>query len=278
MLYLLQKSRWCLYVGLQVSFILLNYCCIPDCLSEMSVSRSSRACQVMSHLMSVCFKVSKSVELYWLSVALFHCILCIIWIGVHMQARVASLKFLVCCTLPRQDWDWMISGSCTVTCAFLQMTRALDSSSLYVFLQWPRLCKAGRAFSWWHQPAPSTQNHNLWLHPSTVTVGSLQSVWYTLWALNLIQKLPGKIVGWWLISYLSFNMEFEIHWSCQLWKKPEFCGEVSEEFIGGNCGLRWNIRLLHLPFYKCILRDLYLWITNITLGETKGRDLHCIAI
>lgn len=179
----------------------------------------------------------------------------------------------------------MISGFCIFIRAFLQMSVTLDSSSLYTFFQSPQLCRADSEQS---LGDISQLLQHLWTHP--IDCHSWFSTVSQFDVLNLIQNSPGKIVGRFscfldmkTLNFLSFhiclvlwNLKSTGHASDFGGRGAEFGSEVSEKFISGNCRLNWNFKLLNMPVAKCRLR--HLWITNIVLGETKGRDLHCIAV
>lgn len=99
-------------------------CFIPCCLREISGFSSSGASQVVSHLMALCSKASRGVDLHWPSVTLYNgdCS--------QVQARVACLKFVSCSTLARQaqgDTEWShVSASLFVPCVKTWLFRSSD--------------------------------------------------------------------------------------------------------------------------------------------------------
>lgn len=91
-------------------------------LREISVFSSSGASQVVSHLMSLCSKASRGMELHWPTLYNGDCS--------QVQARVACLKFVLCSTLARQaqgDTEWsQVSASLFVPCVKTWLFRSSD--------------------------------------------------------------------------------------------------------------------------------------------------------
>lgn len=224
MLYLSQKSRWCLYVGLRGSFTLWNYCFVPGCRREMSGFSCCGASQVVSQLMSVCSKASRDVELHWPFVTVF------VECGLFPSAGKSCLPkvyFVQCFGKSGPEWggtEWaQVSASLFVPFK----TQLFQSSDLQLWKlrgSSPLVTQVS-SFSTFGQ-----------LTTTTTTVGSLQSIW-CFTGTKFDPKSPGKnsrqIDSF---SCLSFNMKFEIHWSCQSWEKMNLLVKSQRNFSVGAAG------------------------------------------
>lgn len=93
-------------------------------------------------------------------------------------------------------WHWMISSFCIFICALCK------DLTLPVFrLPWVTAALG----SWWGSLLVTpVSSFSTFGQLTSITVGSLQSIWHASWALNFIQNPLGKTVGRWLIFLFVF--------------------------------------------------------------------------
>lgn len=157
------RSRWCLCVGLQVNFKLWRYYFLPDCLREISVSSSSGVIPgYITPDVKCVFNTSVGVELcpWELYFYVFLCI-CVTWICIQVQIRVACLKHVVLL------WDGTVVWLNDLIFPGFPLLPLLEDG--YSALASLRPSAATTLQSWWRagqSPDDSSQLlQHLWIHP-----------------------------------------------------------------------------------------------------------------
>lgn len=171
-------------MGLLVNFKLWRYYFLPDCLREISVSSSSGAIPgYITPDVKCVFNTSVGVELspWELYFYVFLCI-CVTWICIQVQIRVACLKHVVLLWDGTAVWlnDLIFPGFPLLPL----LEDGYNALASLWDLQPPQLCKADEGQGSLLMTVVSSFNTFGYI-PTTVIISSLWSFWQPLCGVNL---------------------------------------------------------------------------------------------